>query len=80
MGGRQYIVWVLIARRASAIPLKSKLIMNAKGEKLEAPLLRNTSDRDARRQGRRDVGEAVDVEIMGIDALGSYNRANSPVV
>jgi hypothetical protein len=54
--------------------------MNAKGEKLEAPLLRNTSDRDARRQGRRDVGEAVDVEIMGIDALGSYNRANSPVV
>ena len=47
-----------------------KLIMNAKGEKLEAPLLTNTWDRDARGEFPRAVVEAVDAETVGIDALG----------
>jgi putative nucleotidyltransferase with HDIG domain len=47
-----------------------KLIMNAKGEKLETPLLTNTWDRDGRGEFPRAVVEAVDAENVGIDALG----------
>ena len=47
-----------------------KLIINAKGEKLEAPLLTNTWDRDVRGEFPRAVVEAVDAETVGIDTLG----------
>jgi putative nucleotidyltransferase with HDIG domain len=47
-----------------------KLITDSKGEKLEAPLLTNTWDRDARGEFRRAVVEAVDASQVGIDPLG----------
>jgi putative nucleotidyltransferase with HDIG domain len=46
-----------------------KLILNAKGEKLETPLLTNTWDRDVRGEFTRAVVEAVDGADVGIDPL-----------
>ena len=46
-----------------------KLITDAKGQKLEVPLLTNTWDRDARGQFPRAVVEAVDAATVGIDPL-----------
>jgi putative nucleotidyltransferase with HDIG domain len=46
-----------------------KLIMNARGEKLETPLLTNTWDRDGRGAFPHAVVEAVDAETVSIDAL-----------
>jgi putative nucleotidyltransferase with HDIG domain len=46
-----------------------KLITDAKGEKLETPLLTNTWDRDSRGDFPRAVVEAVDGETVGIDPL-----------
>lgn len=46
-----------------------KLITDAKGEKLETPLLTNTWDRDSRGDFPRAVVEAVDGAQVGIDPL-----------
>ncbi|HUQ88037.1 MAG TPA: HD-GYP domain-containing protein [Vicinamibacterales bacterium] len=46
-----------------------KLIADAKGEKLETPLLTNTWDRDSRGEFPRGVVEAVDGSQVGIDPL-----------
>jgi putative nucleotidyltransferase with HDIG domain len=46
-----------------------KLIVDAKGEKLETPLLTNTWDRDARGEFPRGVVEAIDAQQVGIDPL-----------
>jgi len=46
-----------------------KLITDGKGDKLEAPLLTNTWDRDARGEFPRAVVEAVDGPQVGIDPL-----------
>jgi len=46
-----------------------KLITDSKGNKLEAPLLANTWDRDARGEFPRAVVEAVDGTTLGIDPL-----------
>jgi HD-GYP domain-containing protein (c-di-GMP phosphodiesterase class II) len=46
-----------------------KLITNAKGEKLETPLLANMWDRDSRGEFPRAVVEAVDASAMSIDPL-----------
>ena len=46
-----------------------KLISDRKGEKLETPLLTNTWDRDGRGEFPREVVEAVDSQLVGIDPL-----------
>ena len=46
-----------------------KLIMDARGETLETPLLTNTWDRDVRGEFPRAVVEAVDSQQVGIDPL-----------
>jgi len=46
-----------------------KLLTDSKGEKLEAPLLTNTWDRDVRETMSRAVVEAVDGPTVGIDPL-----------
>ena len=46
-----------------------KLLTDDKGERLEAPLLANTWDRDSRGEFARAVVEAVDGEKVGIDPL-----------
>ena len=46
-----------------------KLITDGKGEKLETPLLTNTWDRDGRGEFPREVVEAVDSQLVGIDPL-----------
>ena len=46
-----------------------KLITDSKGNKLEAPLLTNTWDRDSRGDFPRAVVEAVDGPQVGIDPL-----------
>ena len=46
-----------------------KLITDRKGEKLDAPLLTNTWDRDSRGEFPRAVVEAVDAAKVGIDPL-----------
>ena len=46
-----------------------KLIMDAKGQPLETPLLTNTWDRDTRGEFPRAVVEAVDGQQVGIDPL-----------
>ena len=46
-----------------------KLLTDEKGEKLEAPLLTNTWDRDVRGVVSRAVVEAVDGPVVGIDPL-----------
>ncbi len=46
-----------------------KIIQDAKGNRLEEPLLANTWDRDSRGEHDRAVVEAVDPEPLGIDPL-----------
>jgi putative nucleotidyltransferase with HDIG domain len=46
-----------------------KIIQNAKGETLEAPILTNTWDRDSRGEHPHAVVEAVDPEPLGLDPL-----------
>ncbi len=46
-----------------------KLILDAKGDKYETPLLTNTWDRDDRGKFSRDVVEAVEGADLGIDPL-----------
>jgi putative nucleotidyltransferase with HDIG domain len=46
-----------------------KIIMDAKGDTVEEPLLANTWDRDSKGEHPRAVVEAVDPEPLGIDPL-----------
>jgi len=46
-----------------------KVIVDPRGERLEAPVLANTWERDARGEHPRAVVEAVDPEPLGIDPL-----------
>jgi hypothetical protein len=46
-----------------------KIIVDARGETLEEPILANTWDRDSRGEHPRAVIEAVDPELAGIDPL-----------
>ncbi|MEO8682867.1 MAG: HD-GYP domain-containing protein, partial [Vicinamibacterales bacterium] len=46
-----------------------KLLLDAKGDKYETPLLTNTWDRDERGNFSRNVVEAVEGELLGIDPL-----------
>jgi putative nucleotidyltransferase with HDIG domain len=48
-----------------------KVLLDAKGEKLEQPVLVNTSERNGHGEHPRAIVEAVDAEPLGIDALGA---------